>query len=256
MRSPTTGIVVCAEHLSRAQVRPGDGVLPDRRPEPRLDPCSMSSRTRTQYLKPGAEGQCHAGRPEHDPSKPSVSHVLPLFDPQTPDDEGPAGGGKPGVRPPSGHVRRRRAARRRSKPRFGRARPTPSSIRGSRRRSSSSGASGYFEPREVEIGWRLGNRSRSSRGSDAGRADRRLGHLPDRFREPDGAGRGRDDGQPEPGPGLRHARLHRQGRRGGKNSRLRRQDLLFLLRRMPGPLRERSAGNTSAGRATSATAKK
>ncbi len=46
---------------------------------------------------------------------------------------------------------------------------------------------GYFEPREVETGWRFGNKGRDREGARARRADRRLGELPHRFGKQDGA---------------------------------------------------------------------
>ena len=43
---------------------------------------------------------------------------------------------------------------------------------------------GYFEPRLVETGWRIGDDVEVTKGLDAWRADRDLGHLLRRFREP------------------------------------------------------------------------
>ena len=53
---------------------------------------------------------------------------------------------------------------------------------------------GFFEPRQVETGWRTGDRIEITKGLMAGRAHRGLGQLPHRLREQDEDGGRRDAG--------------------------------------------------------------
>ena len=71
---------------------------------------------------------------------------------------------------------------------------------------------GFFEPREVETGWRLGNRVEITKGLEAWGEDRHLGQLPHRLRKPAGDGGRRDGWNAEQRPGLRRGCLCEQGR--------------------------------------------
>ncbi len=71
---------------------------------------------------------------------------------------------------------------------------------------------GYFEPRQVETGWRLGDRVQILNGSAAGGKDRGFREFSHRFGKPHEArGRGHVRGG-EPGPGQPHVCGRRQSR--------------------------------------------
>ena len=73
---------------------------------------------------------------------------------------------------------------------------------------------GFFEPRQVKTGWRLGNRVEILQGLARRGTDRALRDVSPRLRKPDGAGRRRDDRIAGQRPGLRDGGFHPEGGEG------------------------------------------
>ena len=91
---------------------------------------------------------------------------------------------------------------------------------------------GYFEPREVETGWRHGGRVEDHQGARARRADRDLGQFPDRLRKQALACGYRHAGHAGKRRGLRAGDIPAQGREGGSQGQPGREDLLLPFRRV------------------------
>ena len=194
-----------------------------------------------QFLKPGQKANDHAGQPEAVLRGDRQPHPA-AFRPREPDAQGAPRGGEPRLCPPARHVRRRRGARPVSAvdlgpggrgPGFGTAQD---GFRRARRGS-------VRAPRGRD---RLapGRPGGDHRGARARGEDRPFRHLPHRFGEPDGPGRGRDGADACPVPRERRHGLGRQGGTGRTKVCLQREDLLFLhgrgqsrVRRQPPKIR-------------------
>ena len=96
---------------------------------------------------------------------------------------------------------------------------------------------GFFEPRQVETGWRLGDLIEITERPHGRRTHRDLRDVPDRLGEPDedGSARVRHACQ---GPRLRNGRGGQRRRRGRQDIGIQRHDLLFLFRRLQEEVRQ------------------
>ena len=136
--------------VRRPALRPRLRVLPHRRPAPRLDP-RRRVREPGAFIRAGSKARVTSqenrrarghGQPRRADLRRGDAHA-----------EGAARGRQPGRRAQAGDVRGRRVRRRAAR----RPWPSPrrrSSTRVSARPCSSIAATGYFEPRGVETGWR------------------------------------------------------------------------------------------------------
>ena len=214
-----------SQRLARPAGRARRGALPDRRLEPGLDfgrrvqdrGAILPARLGGPRIRPGGERQGFP-RPRQQGPAPIRCH--------DPHPQGPPGGRQPRVRPPAGHVRGSGGSgdasgrHRRPRGRRGGFRRQEDGVRGQGRRGL----------RTAQGRDRLARRrpGRDRQGTDARGEDRRLGHFPDRLREPDEGGGGRDLRGEQRGSRLRDGRGSVQGEGERADERVPRADLLLL----------------------------
>ena len=98
---------------------------------------------------------------------------------------------------------------------------------------------GSFEPRLVETGWRVGDDVEVTKGLDAWRADRDLGHLLRRFREPHEGSHAHDIGRAGARSGVRDARGSQGSPQRRPHGGARRARVLLLLGPLQAAVRRR-----------------
>ncbi len=235
-----------ARRLARPPVRSRLRALPDRGPEPRVDPGRRVPRRpaahppgggRADHHGPGEPGAAGDGEPVGADLRRGDAHA-----------QGAARGGEPGGGAQARHARRRRV----------RGRPPAGARRaGGCDRGLGAAQDGVRRPRPRALRAATGRdgvaRRRRRRGDErahARRADRHLGHLLRRFREPHEGGCASGIAVARARSGVRHGGGSRGSQRGRTHGRPRRAPVPLLLgrlqaavRRRPVALRERTVAN-------------